>query len=92
MKRQVQLVNRDLIISIFNAKEHHILTLDLIKIGYIYEDDMRIFDYDNLFNKYMENGITYKKLIKVLNYTCYRVIDRSLKMKKEYQLKINIHI
>ncbi len=65
--------------SFFIPEEHHILTLDLIKLGYIEETDMRIFDYDNLFNEYMENGTPYRDLIKVINYICPRIIDRKFK-------------
>ncbi|MBQ2639960.1 MAG: helix-turn-helix domain-containing protein [Bacilli bacterium] len=65
--------------SFFNEKEHHILTIDLIKLGYIKEDDMRIFDYDELFNEYMNNGVSYRDLIKVVNYTCSRIVDRKFK-------------
>lgn len=65
--------------SFFNEKEHHILTIDLIKLGYIKEDDMRIFDYDELFNEYMNNGLSYRDLIKVVNYTCSRIVDRKFK-------------
>ena len=65
--------------SFFNEKEHHILTIDLIKLGYIEKNDMRIFDYDELFNEYMNNGVSYRDLIKVVNYTCSRIVDRKFK-------------
>lgn len=73
--------------SFFNANEHHILTNDLIKIGYIDEDDMRIFDYDELFNEYMNNGISYRDLIRVVNYTCSRIIDRKFKDEEGVPIK-----
>jgi len=84
--------------SFFDAQDHHVLTNDLIKLGYIEEDDMRIFDYDELFNEYMSNGVSYRDLIKVVNYTCSRIVDRKFKdeegipIKNKYSyLKISIN-
>lgn len=73
--------------SFFDEKEHHILTKDLIKIGYIDEDDMRIFDYDELFNEYMNNGVSYRDLIKVVNYACSRIVDRKFKDEEGITIK-----
>ena len=73
--------------SFFNAQEHHVLTNDLIKLGYIEEDDMRIFDYDELFNEYMNNGVSYRDLIKVVNYTCSRIVDRKFKDEEGVPIK-----
>ena len=73
--------------SFFNANEHHILTNDLIKNGYIDEDDMRIFDYDELFNEYMNDGVSYRDLIRVVNYTCSRIIDRKFKDEEGVPIK-----
>ena len=73
--------------SFLNANEHHILTNDLIKNGYIDEDDMRIFDYDELFNEYMNNGVSYRDLIRVVNYTCSRIIDRKFKDEEGVPIK-----
>lgn len=73
--------------SFFNEKEHHILTIDLIKLSYIEEDDMRIFDYDELFNEYINNGVSYRDLIKVVNYTCSRIVDRKFKDEEGISIK-----
>ena len=64
--------------SFFVAEEHNILTLELINRGYIDENDIQIFYYDDLFKELLlENS--YKDLIQVIHYIIPRVINRQFK-------------
>ncbi len=61
------------------SAEHNKLTLELIDSGYIDEFDKQIIYYDNLFEKLLEEGNSYKDLIKVINYVVGRIIKRGFK-------------
>ena len=65
--------------SFFVAEEHNILTLELINRGYITEDDIQIFYYDNLFEQLLEEGNTYKDLVQIVQYIIPRVVNRKFK-------------
>ena len=65
--------------SFFDAEEHNILTLELINRGFINEEDLQIFYYDDLFEDLLEKGNTYKKLVKIIHYIIPRVVDRDFK-------------
>lgn len=47
----------------FVAKEHNLLTLELINRKYIDENDTQIFYYDNFFEELLSNNNSYKDLI-----------------------------
>lgn len=65
--------------SFFVPEEHNKLTLELIDSGYIDENDIQIFYYDNLFEKLLEMGNSYKLLIVIIHYIVPRVIKRKFK-------------
>lgn len=65
--------------SFFVAEEHNILTLELIKEGYINEEDTQIFYYDKLFENLLEEHNSYKDLITILHYIISRVLKRDFK-------------
>lgn len=62
-----------------NVEEHNILTLELIKFGYINENDIQIFYYDDLFEELLKKGNLYKKLIMIVHYIIPRVISKCFK-------------
>lgn len=64
--------------SFFVAEEHNILTLELINRGYIDENDIQIFYYDDLFKELLLNN-SYKDLVQIIHYIVPRVIDRKFK-------------
>lgn len=66
---------------LFIPEEHNILTLELINRGFIKEDDIQIFYYDSLFEQLLQDGNSYKDLIKIIHYIVPRVIKGILKMK-----------
>lgn len=63
----------------FVAKEHNILTLELINRKYIDENDTQIFYYDNFFEELLSNDSSYKDLIKIIHYIVPRVIINGFK-------------
>ena len=64
--------------SFFVAEEHNILTLELINRGYIDENDVQIFYYDDLFKELLlENS--YKDLVQIIHYIIPRVVNRQFK-------------
>lgn len=65
--------------SFFIPEEHNILTLELINRGFIKEDDIQIFYYDSLFEQLLQDGNSYKNLIKIIHYIVPRVIKRDFK-------------
>ena len=58
--------------SFFDAEKHNRLTLELIDRGYIAENDIQLYFYDNLFNELLKEH-TYIDLITVLHYILARV-------------------
>lgn len=56
--------------------EHHILTKELINLDYINEDDSSSFLFDDLFEKLVEDGNTYKDLLVITHYVIKRVKER----------------
>lgn len=64
--------------SFFVAEEHNILTLELINRGYIDENDIQIFYYDDLFKDLLQDN-SYKDLIQVIHYIIPRVVNRQFK-------------
>ena len=64
--------------SFFVPEEHNRLTLELIDSGYIDENDIQIFYYDDLFNNLLEEN-SYKDLIQIIHYIVPRVINRKFK-------------
>ncbi|MBQ6282024.1 MAG: hypothetical protein IJK66_00610 [Bacilli bacterium] len=70
----------------FIPEKHNALTLSLINNKYIQEYDLKRFQYDDLFNDYLNNGITYKELAIIVNYVCSKAIKNNFK--DEYGNKI----
>lgn len=66
-------------ISQNNSEEvkHNILTLELINLNYISEDDATSFYYDNLFQNYLSDGHNYKELYSAIHYIVPRVMGRN---------------
>ena len=61
--------------SFFDAEEHNPLTIDLVNRGFIKEDDMQIFYYDNLFDDLLERE-SFKDLVIINHYIIPRVMSR----------------
>lgn len=64
--------------SFFVAEEHNILTLELINRGFINENDIQIFYYDDLFKELLQDN-SYKDLIQIIHYIVPRVVNRQFK-------------
>ena len=64
--------------SFFVAEEHNILTLELINRGYINENDIQIFYYDDLFKELLQDN-SYKDLVQIIHYIVPRVVNRQFK-------------
>ena len=64
--------------SFFVAEEHNILTLELINRGYINENDIQIFYYDDLFKELLQEN-SYKDLVQIIHYIVPRVVNRQFK-------------
>lgn len=60
-------------------EEHNILTLELIDKSFIKKEDIQIFYYDNLFEQLIQDGNSYKDLVKIIHYIIPRVIKRNFK-------------
>ena len=65
--------------SFFVPEEHNRLTLELVDNGYINENDIQIFCYDDLFNRLLSEDNSYKDLIRIVNYIVYRVLTNKFK-------------
>ena len=72
-----------MILSFFVPEEHNRLTLELIDSGYIDENDIQMFYYDDLFNKLLSENNSYRDLIQIIHYIVPRVKKEILKMKME---------
>lgn len=57
--------------------KHKALINELIRTGYINEEDEQIIFYDCLFEKYIKNNITYTDLYSAIHYIAPRVINRN---------------
>lgn len=64
--------------SFFVAEEHNILTLELINRGYINEEDIQVFYYDDLFKELLQDN-SYKDLVQIIHYIVPRVVNREFK-------------
>lgn len=64
--------------SFFVAEEHNILTLELLNRGYINENDIQIFYYDDLFKELLQDN-SYKDLVQIIHYIVPRVVDKQFK-------------
>ena len=64
--------------SFFVPEEHNRLTLELIDRGYINEDDIQIFYYNDLFNKLLEENDFYKWLMYIVHYIVPRVVNKGV--------------
>lgn len=60
-------------------EEHNILTLELIGKSFIKKEDIQIFYYDNLFEQLIQDGNSYKDLVKIIHYIIPRVMKRNFK-------------
>lgn len=76
---QIEKDDKTKISSFFVAEEHNILTLELIDRGYLTENDVQIFYYDNLFEQLLKEENAYKDLIQIIHYIVPRVINRNFK-------------
>ena len=57
--------------------KHKVLINELIRTGYIKEDDEQIILYDSLFDKYLDNGNSYTDIYSAIHYIVPRVLSRS---------------
>ena len=64
--------------SFFVAEEHNILTWELLNRGYINENDIQIFYYDDLFKELLQDN-SYKDLVQIIHYIVPRVVDKQFK-------------
>ena len=78
-KKQIDKDDKTKLSSFFVAEEHNRLTLELIDSGYINENDIQIFYYDDLFNKLLEENNSYKDLIQIVHYIVPRVVKRGFR-------------
>lgn len=78
-KKQIDKDDKTKISSFFVPEEHNILTLELIDKGFIKKEDIQIFYYDNLFEQLIQDGNSYKDLVKIIHYIIPRVIKRNFK-------------
>lgn len=77
-KKQIDKDDKTEISSFFVPEEYNRLTIELIDSGYIDENDIQIFYYDDLFNNLLEEN-SYKDLIQIIHYIVPRVINRKFK-------------
>lgn len=78
-KKQIEKDDKTNISSFFVSEEHNILTLELIDKSFIKKEDIQIFYYDNLFEQLIDDGNSYKDLVKIIHYIITRVIKRNSK-------------
>lgn len=57
--------------------KHKVLINELVRIGYILEDDEQLILYDSLFEKYIKNGNSYTDIYSAIHYIAPRVISRN---------------
>lgn len=79
IKEQIDKDDKIKLSSFFIPEEHNLLTLELIDRGFIREEYIQIFYYDNLFEQLLQDGNSYKNLIKIIHYIVPRVIKRNFK-------------
>ena len=73
--------------SFFNPEEHNRLTLELIEKGYINQEDLQLYYYDDFFEELINKGNSYRDLITVLNYVVTRVKQRDFIDEEGYEIK-----
>ena len=56
---------------------HNPLTIELIKNKFIDQEDIQIYYYDNLFEKLLQEGHSYKNLITMTHYIVSRVVSKN---------------
>ena len=78
-KKQIDKDDKTKISSFFVPEEHNRLTIELIDSGYIDENDIQIFSYDELFNNLLLNNNSYHELFQIIHYIVSRVKDRDFK-------------
>lgn len=57
--------------------KHNYLTLELINMNYISSEDSSSFYFDDLFERYLKAGYSYKNLISCIHYIVPRVLSRN---------------
>lgn len=67
--------------------EHNLLTKELINLDYINEDDSSSFLFDDLFEKLIDDGNTYKDLLTITHYIIKRVKDRNFIDENDNEIK-----
>lgn len=67
--------------------EHNILTKELINLNYINEDDSSSFLFDDLFDKLIDEGNTYKDLLTITHYIIKRVKERNFVDEYDNEIK-----
>ena len=70
-----------------SVPEHHYLTKELFKLNYIPENDSSSFFFDDLFNKYLDNGYTFGEIISSIHYIVPRVVNRKFKDEDGNEIK-----
>src|SRR5574344_2091213 len=65
--------------SFFTSEEHNPLTINLINRGYLSEDDIQIFYYDNMFEKLLDEENSYKDLLIISDYVVNKVNNNDFK-------------
>lgn len=62
--------------TFFVPEEHNKLTLDLINLNYTYEEDIKLFFYDDLFEKLLSEGNSYQELARITYYVVAKTKER----------------
>ena len=72
---------KNLILSEYNLNEarHNPFVIDLIKSGYINEDEYNIVFYNDLFNDYVNRGYSIVDIYSVMHYVVPKVIENNFK-------------
>ena len=70
-----------------SVPEHNYLTKELIKLNYISESDSNSFLFDDLFNKYLNDGYTFGEIISSIHYIVPRVGNRKFKDEDGNEIK-----
>ena len=59
-----------------NIIKHHSLTNELIKTKYVRKEDVESYCFDEIFENYLSDGISYLELMKAIHYISSRVVKR----------------
>ncbi len=66
--------------SFFCSKNYNVLTFELIKCGYIENNDIQLYYYDAFFNNLLyEREISFEKIIRIIHYIIPRVVSGNYK-------------